>query len=377
MKIGIVTIPPKENYGGVMQAYALQRILSEMGHEAYIIMPSVPVRRFKLNPYLVPLIYLKRFFKKYILRDKKSKVFIEKKLNSDMRVVRQHYIKFLDDNIPQYHCNKYQDIAHNEFDVFVVGSDQVWNMAHVHNIHNSYLGFAKSWNIKRYAYAASFGIPNLNDYSSDEVEVCRSLIKMFDAVSVREDVGVDLCRDYFDKDAKHVLDPTMLYDKEDYEKLIENESRQRGQLLRYFLESTKQSDLIISKFCDKLNLVHHKVRVEEKYEYGWLVDNIDNYIIPSPYKWLAGFRDAEFVVTDSFHGTIFSIIFNKPFVVMMKTNSGKARIPSLLNIFGLENRLINSVSELNEAHFAPIDYERVNKIKKEWQQRSFEFLRQI
>ncbi len=376
MKIGIVTIPPRNNYGGALQAYALQRVLSEMGHEAYIIMPEEKPK-FKLNPYLAPLIYLKRAFLKYVLRDKNSIVFWGYKFERDIKIVRQQYVKFLDENILQYHCNKYQDIAHNEFDAFVVGSDQVWRKLFFDNIQNAYLDFAKKWDIKRYAYAASFGTSELNEYPPDEVAECRSLIKMFDAVSVREDVGVDICKDYFNKDAQHVLDPTMLYDKEDYEKLIENEPQQRGILLRYFLESTEQSELIISTICDKLNLVSLKVTAEKYYYYSLLVDNIDDYVIPSPYKWLSALRDAEFVVTDSFHGVVFSIIFNKPFVVMMKEISGKARIPSLLKIFGLENRLINNVNELNEAHFAPIDYDRVNKIKKEWQQRSFEFLQQI
>ncbi|MFI3296363.1 MAG: polysaccharide pyruvyl transferase family protein [bacterium] len=375
MKIGIVTIPPRNNYGCVMQAYALQRVLREMGHEAYIIMTEKP--RFKLNPYLTPLIYLKRAFKKYVLCNKKSVVFLDTKFKRDYKLTRQHYVNFVDDNIPQYHCKKYQDIAHNEFDAFVVGSDQVWRIKHFDNIQNTYLDFAKGWDIKRYAYAASFGTSDLNEYTSNEVAECSSLIKMFDAVSVREDVGVDICRDYFDKDAKHVLDPTMLYDQEDYEKLIENEPQQSGKLVSYILDTTEQKESITSNICDKLNLVCHKARAEKYFYYGLLVDNLDDYVRTSPYKWLSAFRDAEFVVTDSFHGTVFSIIFNKPFVVMENVYSGNARVSSLLKIFGLEDRLINNSSELNEAHFVPIDYERVNKIKKEWQQRSLDFLKQI
>lgn len=371
MRIGIVTIPPRSNYGGALQAYALQRVLKDMGHQADLIMPELEL--FRIKPYLAPFVYLKRAICKYILRDKSTKIFLNKVCLDQFNTANQHVIQFVNDNIEQYHCKDYTYIPSKAFEALVVGSDQVW----VRDLINVYLEFAQTWNIKRYTYAVSFGHATLKRYTPDQIEQCKSLVGLFDAISVREDSGVTICREQFDVEATHLLDPTILLSKEDYMELADKEPRQENILFSYVLDKNDDKTTIIETCCNKLKLKVLSIIPKGEHVLYQDVDNIQDYIKASPYKWLAGIRDAEFIVTDSFHGVVFSIIFNKPFVAIMNKERGATRFTSLLKTFGLEDRIVSNSDELTDRHFTPIDYSAINKIKQEWQQRSFEFLKQL
>lgn len=358
-----------------MQAYALQRVLQSMGHDAYVLIKRKQF--FKPKPSSTLFVALKNLFIKYILGKNLISIFIGKRLRLEYNFTHQHYIQFLDENIKQFSYDDYSDIPADEFDALVVGSDQVWRATYFKGkISAMYFDFAKGWNVKRYAYAASFGKDDVSEYSPKQLQQCADLAKLFDAISVREDSGVDLCREHLGVNAEHLLDPTILLSKEDYTALITNEPQQTGILNAYILDHNSDATQLIDRCCRELNL-KQQYKIIKRYRPSLIYSNLDEYVIPSPYKWLAEFRDAEFVVTDSFHGAVFSIIFNKPFVVMVNHKRGAARIHSLLKIFGLEDRLIERADDLNTAHFAPIDYERVNRIKAEWQQRSFDFLKQL
>ncbi len=378
MKIGVITIPPRTNYGGAMQAYALVKVLRDMGHEASLVMPQGKVKFFKLKPINAPFVYLKRAYRKYILAERGVLIFLEKELPNRYRTIYKHYNEFLDSNIEQYHCENYSAIPSDMFDAFVVGSDQVWRSKFFCNdIEQNYLDFAKDWSVKRYAYAASFGVSTIEEYSEQQLQRCAELAKLFDAISVREDSGVDICREHFGVEALHLLDSTMLLDKCHYDELIKDEPKQDGKLMTYILDKSEDNDAVVERCCKRFELSPISVRSKKRYLEGNFDEDIEECVMPSPYRWLAGFRDAEFVVTDSLHGVVFSIIFNKPFVAIMNRWRGTARFESLLRMFGLEDRIIEDSSQLGEAHFAPIDYVRINAVKKEWQQRSMEFLRKI
>lgn len=255
----------------------------------------------------------------------------------------------------------------------VVGSDQIWNPKHCKDIKKSFLSFAESWKIKRVSYSASFGRVNLNRYSETDVKICRELLQKFDAVSVREDSAVVLCDKYFGVNALHLLDPAFLLDVEFYNKLIVDEKQQKCGIFSYLLYENTDNQIVLEMVSKWLKINSTKTILPKVYVAE--SKNLIDYVYPSPLKWLAAFRDAEFVVTDSFHGVVFSIIFNKPFVVKINSGADDARFSSILRMFGLEDRLISSSGELTEAHLLPIDYDRVNKVKKEWQIKSFQFLK--
>jgi hypothetical protein len=173
------------------------------------------------------------------------------------------------------------------------------------------------------------------------------------------------------------LDPTLLLDKEDYVTLVENESTPqfKNNMFCYFLDPTKEKEEMFKLISDDLNLRPFSIMPTESYnEVG--PKHIDKCMYAPVTSFLRAYMDAEFIITDSFHGAAFSIIFNKPFIVVSNKERGISRMTSLLNVFNLKERLIFSKAELtSELISKPIDFNRVNDIKKLKQSESMSFLR--
>ena len=336
MRIGILTLPLHTNYGGILQAYALQTVLERMGHEIVVIdTPNV-------KPMPSPFTLGKRLVKR--LLGYRVGVFSEWKHNRVYPIISQHTQPFVDKYIHRKELNSPEELQEGDFDAIVVGSDQIWRPKYYGKIENAYLAFAKDWNIKRIAYAASFGTDDW-EYTPEQTKMCGKLLKLFDAVSVREASGVGLCKEHFGVEAQHVLDPTMLLDKEDYIRLIKaaGTPKSKGTLLNYILDETPEKLSLIENVAKEKNLIPFRVnsRVEDR------TAPLEERIQPPVEQWIRGFYDAEFVVTDSFHACVFSILFGKPFVVVGNKERGMARFKSLLKMFGLEDRLVSSIEDYN------------------------------
>lgn len=366
MKIGILTLPFNSNYGGILQAYALQTSLERLGHDVVVLEHEVSTPK-RLKVKIRYLVYLKRFILKFLFGKniivKEDKLNREKYLNNLSEINRfiASYIKLVgfDVNNPY----KFQ------LDAIVVGSDQVWRPCYANPIYKYFLDFiSEDKSIRKIAYAASFGTDKW-EFTSEETDRCSELVKNFDCITVREDSGVGLCEKYFGVQATHVLDPTMLLDKEDYIKIVETAKvpKFRGNLFAYILDENPEKNNYVSLVSNKLGLL----------KYG--ISSIDNYKeqdipFPSVLVWLRAFMDAEFVVTDSFHGCVFSIIFNKPFIAIGNECRGMSRFNSLLKLFQLENRLIYSLKLSNEPIVNDIDWKKVNQIKEEMKDRSMSII---
>ncbi len=263
-----------------------------------------------------------------------------------------------------------------DFDAIVVGSDQVWRsiffvpMWGKQPMENAFLAFTKGWNIKRVSYAASFGT-DVWEYSEKQTLRSKEAIRKFDAVSVREENGVKLCKQYFDVDAMHVLDPTMLLDASDYIELFEQKQtpKSEGTLLNYVLDQTEEIKDLIQRVAAGKKLV--PFAVNNPYE-GDETKPLDRRVKPSVETWLRGFYDADFVITDSFHACVFSIIFRKQFVVTGNKWRGMARFESLLRMFGLEDRLVDGKVDMTALQ--PIDYDKVYELYGKLKEKSFRFL---
>ena len=255
----------------------------------------------------------------------------------------------------------------NDFDAIIVGSDQVWRPMYCPNIFDAYLSFAQDWpHVKRIAYAASFGTAAW-EYSDEQTAECCRLAQMFDAVSVREESGVTLCKEHLGVDASWVLDPTLLVDTRHYiEHIAKTEAEYPSPMcFGYILDSSDEKEAIFNRIATSQRL--HMSSFQN-------VDDSDNGAVPSVESWLKAFHDAEFVFTDSFHGCVFSIIFNKPFVVYGNVNRGMARFQSLLSMFGLENRLVATPNEAANVASQLIDWDTVNNRLSELRKVSKEFL---
>ena len=364
MRIGIVTLPLHTNYGGILQAYALQTVLERMGHDVCVIEEKRKPRR--LPAWKAPLAYGKRIVKNMLGHP--CPVFYEKQRAKEQVIVRQNTDKFIASHVKQRKVDGFSELKGSEYDAIIVGSDQVWRPYYFREIEHAYLDFTAGWNIRRIAYAASFGTDEW-EYTPEQASLCGGLLKSFDAVSVRESSGVDLCLKHFGVKAQHVLDPTMLLAKEDYVGLFKANGTppSNGTLLCYILDEANEKKAVIEEVAKSKGLVPFYVGSKVETPSAPLAERIQ----PPLEHWLRGFYDAEFVVTDSFHACVFSIIFNKPFLALGNPQRGMSRFASLLGTFGLGRQLVAHGKMLNASD---VDFTSCNSRLSVLKEKSMGFL---
>lgn len=373
MKVGIFTLPLKSNYGGVLQVWALQTYLERQSHQVIVPMP-IPALRPRCSKFLLPLAYTKRIIRK--LRGSKTPIRWEQ---YEYNILGKSFRSFEQKNIHLLHYKNIKELNENDYDILIVGSDQIWrpryNKSYRLKLEDAYFEFAKDWQVKRVSYAPSFGV-DIWEYSNEQTKTCGKLLNKFDAVSVRESSGVELCKKYFDVDATHLLDPTMLLDSEDYNKLIDNcdTHKPKGNMLCYLLDSASLSNEKIKTISSILGYTSFNANSE----FANKKADIKERGLPPIEQWLRDFRDSKFVLTDSFHACVFSILYEKQFLVCVNEKRGLARIISLLNIFNLENRIVTtstSKEELTAKLEEKIDFEnKVRPILNRWRIKSKSFL---
>ena len=367
MKIAILTLPLHTNYGGILQAYALQTVLERMGHEVEHLQsqPCFP----KLHPsWQMPLVWGKRLIRKYLGGDRKLPIF-----EHPRKWVRKNTDKFIADNI---HCrylkpDEWNETLADEYDAFVVGSDQVWRPCMSGCIERYLTGFLGDKVVHRIAYAASLGVDD-NEFSKEQIEKLKPLFSKFNAVSVRELSGIELCYEMFGISAECKLDPTMLLNVEDYVNFSNRAKCHDKCIMTYLLDNSPDIDAFVESLASKYQLDIYSANSKVEMYYQGKVRRLSECQQPPVENWLRAFRDAEIVITDSFHACVFSILFNKPFLCIGNDFRGLARIESLLGQFGLMDRLVSIDSD--HIPSSDIDWTRVNAIVDEKRAESLDFL---
>ena len=343
MKVGIVTLPLHTNYGGILQAWALQTVLERMGHE------SSHVFRHLLGPLIL----------------------YKDMTDAEIAAFQRHTSRFIDRYI---RCDETPlgEIASDRYDAFVVGSDQIWRNRYTDFFHiglaNAFLRFAEGWNVRRIAYAPSFGIDTWEAPAS-EIPVCSALLKQFDAVSCREASGVKICRDVLGVDATLVPDPTLLLERADYAALVDagETMAPSGDLMAYVLDRDEEKNRLLDAVAERFGLQPFLMNDHP--------DGEGTRVQPPVEQWLRNIRDAKLVVTDSFHATVFSILFGKPFVVTGNPKRGLSRIESLLKALGLEDHLAMTAADFDAARDYGVPssaYERLSALR----QKGVDFLKE-
>jgi len=371
MKIGILTLPFILNYGGILLKYALQTVLKREGFDPYVInLHYSPTTRMRFTASLFKRWLLKNIFRKNIpprIRPTKKEALI----------VGNNLIRFEKENInltKKFYKNIFKNTEEYAFDAFIVGSDQVWRPKYVPNLTSYFLDFLDGNNqVKKITYAASFGVDNW-EFTAEETIRCSALVKQFSAISVREESAIELCKKYLNVEAIHALDPTMLLKKEDYINLVEKDNIpvRDNILFSYILDGSDKKNNAIQKAIKELKLHHISGMPSNSFAWKESKKDLSDCIYSPVTEWLSGFRDAKFVITDSFHGTMFSIIFNKPFVVFLNEHRGNARFSSILRLFNLEDRIITS-SDFNNKLFY-LDYSEINKKLEKERDKSIAYL---
>lgn len=367
MKIGILTQPLHSNYGGLLQNYALQQTLVRAGHEVETIDwgggSGLHETLYRIKIRVLHTLFPNKYPQLKYRPNKKERAIIQRNTN--------HFINTYINHTEAMHSYEefVKQASKGKYDAYVVGSDQCWRPCYNAFLSSMFLDFVQDKQVKRIAYAASFGTDKW-EFTPQQTAVCALLAKKFDMVSVREDSGVKLCKEHLGVDAVHVLDPTMLLTKEEYIQLIEKEKepKSNGTLFNYILDPDAKKSVFIQKVAKAKGLKAFQVLPKCQAEIRTKEDvkkRIEDCVFPGVTTWLRAFMDAEMTIVDSFHGMVFSIIFNKPFWAIGNVSRGMSRFTSLLKMFHLEDRLLDA-DNLDDVDFSkPIDWTMVNGILEE------------
>ena len=389
MRIAITTFfQSQTNYGQLLQAYALQVVLRRMGHYPYTI-------RYGFHEYLqpvhgemveipsevpVPPHTLKERLKAF-LKERFGRPESGEPLPAGTREDR-HFDDFrrMHMNLSQYVYNCVEDLQKYPplADCYLTGSDQVWaQLLSNPNNRTFFLDFGFP-DTKRIAYAPSFAVEK---YPAELCEELQAQLKRFDAISVREPSGVEICRKV-GYDAKLVLDPTLLLGGWHY-KWLARESETalpRRFMLVYHVNVTDAEDLhwkMFSKYNRQKSLRSIAVHANGEGEKDIEILKDAEYWYPTIQDWIRLIAASRYVLTTSFHGLIFSILLHKPFFVCLRPDSqfaGNDRIISFLSRLGLENRVITSKTNIKKIISKRIHWKNVEKKLKAAQKESLDFL---
>lgn len=362
----IITQPIGLNYGGILQAYALQKYVQSYikNVETLTWKTTCSFRKklgYTIKQILFRILKIKKQSDCLLLTNKDYK-----KLTSNTQKFIKKHIKMTEtaysskDNL----CLK-QELGN--YDVYIAGSDQCWacKQPSQYVLSCMFDFISNCHNKTRISYAASFGS---DEFCGEEkfCKNCKELLLKFNAISVREESAVKILKRYFDLPATQVIDPTMLLEIADYKNLIfQNDITEiKNSLFAYILDYSKEKNEIIEKVLKATNLKKSEIILSNQSK-AKLTESYN--ALPSVEQWLYNIIHSEFIITDSYHGCVFAILFNKHFIAIANNKRGAARFNSLLKLFNLENQLINNSTEITtDLIEKQIDFDYVNMvIKKE------------
>lgn len=365
MRVGIITITDGQNYGNRLQNFALQETLKKLGFEVDTIKRLTfrdvrgidrmkrDIRNliifFRNNRDIVPFCIRKHKFNRF----------------------NRKYISFSKYSLRDNHA---PDDLKEAYDFFVCGSDQIWNpliKIAYNDIENAFALFADYE--QRISYAGSFGIEEI---PKPYIEQYKKLIKEMNCISVREQTGVDIVKNLTGRNAELVLDPTFLLSKQEWI-IIEQKPRwlrEDKYILSYFLGGRNED---IKQLMNEVSLKYKLkiINLENEFLSGNMIENI-NYYTVSPNEFIFLVHHCNYMFTDSFHGSVFSIIFEKVFRVferkeVEKNNNMSTRLKSLLSMLKLE-KCIGNIESLEMLQ--DIDFSEANTILDIKKQESINYL---
>lgn len=330
MKIALLTIWHEKNYGAELQAYATVRAITELGHDVKLIdiRLSDAMKKSRKRKTLDLFLYFSpierkfnRFWKKYIPTTRRYKG-----------------IEDLIQNPP-------------EADIYMVGSDQVWNPDITREFSEIFFLNFGDKNTKRVSYASSFGVEFWEH--EEMLNKIKGLLSRFNCITCREQSGVKILKDTFQLQSMHVIDPTLLHD--DYQELI-GVPQKKPTLAYYPLSKDLELEELVHTICSELDLIPHNIS-KKRLLLGTIV-----WDKPGIEQWVKGIAESQFVITRSFHGLAFCLVYNKQFAMLATRNNRSTRITDLLKLLGIENRYFKDTSELIQAKpwKESIDYKTLN-----------------
>ncbi len=362
-KIGIITLHRVVNYGSVLQTYALQEKINSLeGYKSEVI-DYYPERLTKLG-------MLKRIKSKSGLLKKSviARTLVRAIILPSYIIRFKTFFNFLNNYVYMSSITYKSETAISEakkYDIYCTGSDQVWNSGWNEKIDTPYyLKFVPD-NKKKISYAASFGKKKLADW---EIEETKQLLKRYSYISVREASGLTILED-MGINGTCVVDPTLLLNGDEWRKLSSNKYYNEKYILVYNLNRNKKIDKYAANLSKKTNITikYLSYQIHEFYKRGKM------YCNPKVEDFLALIDNAQYVITDSFHATAFSLNFNTQFIIVYP-GKYSTRLQSVLELTGLTNRVAKDENDISITNL-DIDYEKVNAIIDRERQKSFEWLK--
>ena len=345
--VGILTFCINDNCGTTLQMWALKSAIENMGEYEVHIIPHAIVSKIENG------FGGKELYEKYQERIELFDDFLKKRLG-----YTDEYIDNLTiENAPQY-------------DNYIVGSDTVWNVYQTGYDKNFFLDFVGK-DGKKIAYAPSIGVNNTDSLPK---EIYQKYLDDFDFLSVRENSDVEFVKQYTDKEVVGVLDPTLLLEAEKYD-TIAAEIEEEDYILVYLIFDESESISYVMELANRLSIkygmkVIHFIYNLPEYVYG---EKGKSFSFASPEKFLSYIKNAKLILTNSFHGTTFSIIYRKAFYSVLR-NNGKTKIKDLLERLQLEDRILKPTLRLEDINMK-IDYSDVEKILERERKKSLDYLR--
>lgn len=377
-RLGLVLAYRGVNYGMLLQAYATQRFIERQGFKTEILeYTRTSYKHIRFTPWL-PVYAADEILKKIKRSKQKKTEFIDevhKKNILDRKTISNKFIETHLTNRRVINGIEALEAAGKEYDGVLIGSDQIWPPDAAFGNFTTLRFVPDSTN--KISYATSLGVTSYPYY-------CRSSAAQFwkriNHLSVREEQGKRIIQDICNIPVEVVVDPTYLFTGDEWKELIPEEQIVDGDyILCYFLGATKEHKTLARKFADKQGLKLVSILSTES------ISDIDlryaDEIITGrgPNDFINLIRKARYVLTDSFHGVAFSVINNKQFFVFYRTkvggkNSRNSRIDNILNMWGLQNRLILNDSTVDEFSLTDINYDHVNKLIDDKRNHSVSFL---
>lgn len=379
MKIGIITILKCNNFGAELQAYATQKKLQQMGYEAEIIdylYFKHPDFRFTRQASPVWKRSLKTDFIEYF------KYQIVGKVLGAIGPVLVKKQRTLDRKFNEFHLNNtklsrtYNSIeelyaAKMNYDVYMVGSDQVWNPGTGANLAPYFLTFAPQ-EAKKVSYASSFGVASIPEPLQ---QIYTDWINNIDYLSVREDAGVSIIKKLTGRDSAVVLDPTLLLNREEWANLYKGEKEEKGYVLIY---ETYRSEKLLQMAYHYANV--HQVPIY-RIQTRAILNKTDKVIVnledSGPEDFVRLIANAGLVLTGSFHGTAFSVNMGVPFYsILLKDRKNNSRITSLLAKLQLDDRIVYEDAPFESISWDNYDVEKTQTLLEQERVLSLNYLKE-
>lgn len=363
MKIGVLTLPNTMSFGASLQAVALCKTVERFGSNVVLI------------NYQNEKVFndLKKFNHENFSSIKEIVKYLA--VVSDIKKSKKRFQEFesIVCKYPDHVLGTADQLkAYTEdFDAIICGSDQIWNSNITGGDKNFFLQFCGD-GILKLSYAPSFGYSSISNH--DEKEKVTKLLERFDFLSVREKAAQDIIIDLIGQKAEIVLDPTLLLTKKQWMALSNDIFNFGDYILFYSVGRSDSMKLFASKLSKEtgLRVISIGGRMPDKYR-----KNFKAIRGIGPREWLSLFNDAKYIVTNSFHGTAFSINLNKPFFVELLNNSNiNSRLEHILNTFCLNGRCVLNSYDINNIN-KPINWNKVNTILKREREKSFNYLKII